>query len=46
MEGFERVSENGAPLWKFIRGAWTGRKITDVLIAPNGKELWIRHDAP
>ena len=42
-DGFERVSENGDPLWKFVRGAWTRRKITDVLIAPGGYQLWIKH---
>jgi hypothetical protein len=42
-DGFERVTENGDPLWKFVRGGWTRRKITDVLIAPSGHELWIKH---
>lgn len=41
-EGFERVSENGDPLWRFHRGNWTSQRITDVRIAPGGKELWIR----
>jgi hypothetical protein len=43
-DGFERVSENGDPLWKFHRGAWTNREIVEVRIAPGGIELWIRHE--
>ena len=41
-DGFERVSENGDPLWKFHRGAWVDRRIVDVRVAPGGKELWIK----
>lgn len=40
--GFERVSENGDPLWRLHRGNWVNRQIVDVRIAPGGKELWIR----
>ena len=41
--GFERVSENGHPLWRFRRGDWVGRRIVEVRISPGGTELWIRH---
>lgn len=40
--GYIRVAENGDPLWKLHRGNWVGKKITDVLIAPGGIELWIK----
>ena len=42
-DGFERIYENGDPLWKFHRGSWSRHKITDVVIAPGGHELWIKH---
>jgi hypothetical protein len=29
-------------MWKLNRGAWVGRSITDVRIAPDGHELWIK----
>ena len=43
-DGFEPISESGAPLWKFHRGAWTNRAIVEVRIAPGGNELWIKHE--
>lgn len=42
---YVRVHEDGDPLWRFIRGGWTGRRIEDVRIAPNGYELWIKVSA-
>jgi hypothetical protein len=42
-DGFERVSENGDPLWKFVRGGWSRREIVEVRIAPGGHQLWIKH---
>ena len=41
-EGFIPVGENGDPLWKFQRGAWTGRKITEVRVDPGERQLWIK----
>jgi hypothetical protein len=45
-DGFVVLSENGDPLWKFIRGGWGKYEITDVRIAPGGHQLWIKHNAP
>lgn len=45
-EGFIRISEHGDPLWKFQRGGWASRIITDVRIGPDGKELWIKVSEP
>ena len=33
------ISENGDPLWKFIRGAWGRRRIVATRIAPGGHEV-------
>ena len=41
-DGFIPISENGDPLWKFIRGAWGKRRIVATRIAPAGHEVWIK----
>ena len=41
-DGFMPVSENGDPLWRFIRGSWGKRRITATRIAPGGHEVWIK----
>ena len=41
-DGFIPISENGDPLWKFIRGAWGRRRIVATRIAPGGHEVWIK----
>ena len=41
-DGFIPISENGDPLWKFIRGAWGKRRIVATRIAPGGHEVWIK----
>ncbi len=40
--GFEQVSEDGDPLWKFIRGGWSHRHIEAVEIGPDRQSLWIK----
>jgi hypothetical protein len=47
-EGFMEVSGHTNPLWKFDRGYWgrDGRRITEVRIAPNGHDLWIKVSEP
>jgi len=44
--GFIEVSESGDPLWKFQRGDWHNRKITEVQIGPDKKTLWIKVSDP
>jgi hypothetical protein len=41
-DGFIKISENGDPLWKFIRGAWGKRRIVATRISPEGHEVWIK----
>lgn len=42
-DGFEPISENGSPLWRFHRGAWINRQIVEARVAPGGVEAWIKH---
>lgn len=41
-DGFIPISENGDPLWRFIRGGWGRRRIVQTRIAPGGHEVWIK----
>jgi hypothetical protein len=41
-DGFIKISENGDPLWRFIRGLWGERRITATRISPEGHEVWIK----
>jgi hypothetical protein len=42
-DGFEPISENGSPLWRFVRGSWIDRQIVEARVAPGGVEVWIKH---
>jgi hypothetical protein len=41
-DGWEMVGENGGLLWQLHRGGRTRSVITDVRIAPGGKELLVK----
>lgn len=41
-EGYEEVGESGGKLWELHRGCRWDHVITDVVIAPNGKSLFIK----
>jgi hypothetical protein len=41
-KGYERLAENGSPLWELHRGFRTDHKIVDAVVAPCGKEIWIK----
>ena len=41
-DGFQPISENGDPPWRFIRGAWGKRRIVATRISPGGHEVWIK----
>jgi hypothetical protein len=45
-EGWEEVNESGGPLWQLVRGARWRERITDVVIAPGGKSLFIKTAEP
>lgn len=40
--GWEAVGENGGKLWELYRGYRTDHRIVGVVIAPDGKSLWVR----
>lgn len=35
-QGYELISENGDPLWRFVRGGRTREKIVDARVTPQG----------
>lgn len=41
-DGFERVDEDGGKLWELHRGRRLDHVITHVVIAADGKSLWIK----
>jgi hypothetical protein len=41
-EGFEEVSEGGGNLWELHRGYRTDRILTDAVIAPEGKSVFVK----
>ncbi len=44
-EGYERVSENGHPLWELIRGGRVGQIIVDAQVV-GGTDVFIKIAAP
>lgn len=42
-DGWQEVTERGGMLWKLHRGlGWTDHVISDVMIAPEGKTLFVK----
>lgn len=41
-EGYVRISENGSPLGRLIRGSWVGRRIMDARVSPSGLSVFIK----
>lgn len=41
-QGYEELSENGAPLWELHRGGRFAHRITDVIIGVDGKTLYLK----
>lgn len=41
-EGWHEIKENGHPLWKLRRGAWSGRRIAECAIGPDGQSIFIK----
>lgn len=41
-DGYEEVGEGGGRLWELHRGCRTDHIITDVVIAPDGRSLFIK----
>lgn len=44
--GYERVGETGGKLWELHRGARWQAVITDVMVAADGKSLWVKIGKP
>lgn len=42
VDGYWEVDERGGFLWKLHRGGWFWHRITDVVIAPEGKTLFVK----
>lgn len=40
--GFEEIGENGGRLWQLYRGARQDHRIVAVVIAPEGKSLFVK----
>ncbi len=40
--GYERIEENGHPLWQLARGGRTDCRIMDARVSPGGRSVWIK----
>jgi hypothetical protein len=41
-EGWEEIDDRGGPLWELYRGGRIGHVITEVMIAPEGRSLFVK----